>query len=858
MKKSLLMLGAVMLVLASCTKDPGTAGPESDAAVAAGHFAYLPVDQSRIVTKVATTKTVTRGAAESTEQIEALPDYSHATEWIDENTNWGNALMNGGAWVISENNPGKEFWVNGLNGSSLDIYVVKTGEIKLGLPDGDNNRKINIHVFPGAVVDLGQTFKSGWTVKVWGELKTCDYMTMNSNSKFYYYGNAPLTLSNFNVNANEQKQNMFKSFGDVKFTGYNTTFNGGIFEFIGAVEFDSENLWLQNQPIDMTFGACTYFRSHINFGGSSPVTFNAKYFLYWSGFTSQSGSNCKINLHNAVFAIDGDCEINNTDSGKNVWQQNMIVTASGENSAVAILGSLKINNSNVNDDKSKIYNFVTTDAADRVAFIGKPLGDGKFENPKIYVLDKGYIADPNNLHVYTDGSYAPEANPFAYENVQVNHPKVVIASNVGADGEQDCRSCYDYTGDEADDDEVEILPPFHKYSATGIAFIDDNIVAVCWHSNLHEDEDGGALGEEQDGFYHDHGTNSGAGYPSVENAQDWGGIIDIINLNTYNPENGPLFSQTLLNTQFKYNFVKYAGNKLYLAATSKRGAELNVIDYNGLLPSQDALNADGAGASARVKLAGASANCVELVNGSVATISGRSIGAVNWFTFTGDDDKRTTDYVEFDGYVFESNKDAGVAGYVDFGGKYLVDDGNYIIALNNTESATVSFLDKSNGRVLGSFDTGLKLVPTDGKNVLAAKNGKLYICCGHNGLHVYNYSGTTVDASKFGWSDYSANAVAVDDEGYIYLATGAGVVTLDPDNTLENKQTFKPIRYEQYTGTGFSYPAGSKPAEGEVKESSNFVALHNGKVFVAYGMYGLRIYDQAKLLTAPKDEEAAE
>ena len=89
---------------------------------------------------------------------------------------------------------------------------------------------------------------------------------------------------------------------------------------------------------------------------------------------------------------------------------------------------------------------------------------------------------------------------------------------------------------------VEVLPPTvsHKYSATGIAFR-DNLVYLCWHSNPETNMD----------------YAQGDFSPSVDHAEDFGGIVDVINIDSYDIKNS-LFEQSMENSEFKYNHVIYS------------------------------------------------------------------------------------------------------------------------------------------------------------------------------------------------------------------------------------------------------------------------------------------------------------
>ena len=136
-----------------------------------------------------------------------------------------------------------------------------------------------------------------------------------------------------------------------------------------------------------------------------------------------------------------------------------------------------------------------------------------------------------------------------------------------------------------------------------------------------------------------------------------------------------------------------------------------------------------------------------------------------------------------------------------------------------------------------SFEVGA-INPVDGKNVCICDNNYIYVCKGLNGFVIYDYNGNKVGGSK-----KHANGVDVDDN-YIYLAAGDGLVILDKHSTYldaEDGNTYnRTIKKFHYTGKG----ATMVTDETSVKQSANFVKKGpDGRIYVAYGMYGLQIYE---------------
>lgn len=104
-------------------------------------------------------------------------------------------------------------------------------------------------------------------------------------------------------------------------------------------------------------------------------------------------------------------------------------------------------------------------------------------------------------------------------------------------------------------------------------------------------------------------------------------------------------------------------------------------------------------------------------------------------------------------------------------------------------------------------------------------------------MGIYDYNGNRIGGSK-----KSANGVDVDDK-FIYLAAGDGLAVLSKDDLYTDKDGNvynRTIKKFNYTGKG----ATSVTDETSIKQSANFVKKGpDGRIYVAYGMYGLQIYD---------------
>ena len=352
---------------------------------------------------------------------------------------------------------------------------------------------------------------------------------------------------------------------------------------------------------------------------------------------------------------------------------------------------------------------------------------------------------------------------------------------------------------------VEVLPPngsaSHKFSATSITFNGD-MLYLSWHAN-----------PETNMEYAQHLFS-----PSVDSQDDFGGIIDVIRIDKYDITSS-LFEQSMENNEFKYNHIIYSDGTLYSAATSSKvGAALSKIALtsDGRFPELEQYE------EIRVSLTGYSANCVDRINNELITISGYSNGGINKFDINDNTNQSKKS--------INTNID-------NFQGKYVYYNENKgkIITLNNTDRGIVTIYN-TNMEEEHSFEVG-SIYPTDGKNVCIADNEYIYICKGQNGFAVYNYSGNRIGGSK-----KSANGVDVD-EKYIYLATGDGLAILDRNAvyTDADGNTYnRTIKKFNYRGRG----AASVTNETDIKQSANFVKKGpDGRIYVAYGMYGLQIYE---------------
>lgn len=343
---------------------------------------------------------------------------------------------------------------------------------------------------------------------------------------------------------------------------------------------------------------------------------------------------------------------------------------------------------------------------------------------------------------------------------------------------------------------IGILPPpgEHPFSATGFAFNEDqSLLYLGWHSNQK--------------------------FESTE----WGGYMDVIKVDAYNPQ-GTLFEQTWRSQEMKFNHTLYNNGMIYAAGTSSKvGAALFELPVN----ANGMFDNDIEKTYTRVNLNGESANCVELVGNNLVTISGWSQGAINVFPSASRDKKPANTYFEGE-----------------YQGKYVYLYNNRLVTLHDSENGIVEVYDVQSdvntalsGSPILTFNAGA-LNPHDGKNVCICDDNYIYVCRGNNKLAVFDFTGKQVAVTTT-----SANGVDVDDE-FIYLASGNGVNIFNKSDIKANDLvTLSPIANFKITEATTIQNHGSSL----IGQSSNYIKKGaDGRLYVAYGIYGLRIYEVVK------------
>lgn len=747
----------------------------------------LITDQSLLASRLylvtpETKKLGTRAVVNET-PAPAIPE--GALKLSEQPTNWNNGvtLTPGKSYYIDKEWKGTISRETGAEGTSIDIYVNANAEFVNSW--WNNNVPMNIYILPNAVLtycEAGEDNKvkipKATNVYCWGNITTPD------NMGFQLYQGGSLYMYNANADIFEVKDNKSQygsSFQiDTESVFYceremiiygRALFNGGKAHFVNKLTV-AKDMYVEKDT-EITLDDCSFVMQELDFKSTLNAVVNVNKYLQTNTLLTNQGK-ATINLKDALFEIVTDGML--VDKG----DQRVVINGIEANykSIIKVGGNLYL-------DRGNEY----TNVEGSVAAASFP--------------SQNFTGDLNlegNLRIKFYHN-VPEENTILTEDNLVVPKSVSIHANSWLPASED--GCRSETGKVP---VAEILPPTpiasHKYSATGIAF-NGNTVYLCWHSNPETN-----INYAQGDFS-----------PSVSHKEDFGGIIDVINIDTYDITNS-IFEQSMENSEFKYNHIIYSANHLYSAATNKKvGAALSEIALtaDGKFPISEQFE------EVRVNLTGYSANCVDRIGDELVTISGHSNGGINKFSIN--------DISNQEKKFINTNVE-------DFQGKYVYYNNNNgkVITLNNTSKGIITIYNTSM-QPESSFEVGA-INPVDGKNVCICDNNYIYVCKGLNGFVVYDYNGNKVGGSK-----KHANGVDVDDN-YIYLAAGDGLVILDKHSTYldaEDGNTYnRTIKKFHYTGKG----ATMVTDETSVKQSANFVKKGpDGRIYVAYGMYGLQIYE---------------
>ena len=791
MKKNVIFVGLFALmtiVLASCSDDSSITPENQQPEITTPDHVKLITDKSKLASRLVLV-TPEAKFSKSSRAVDETPAPSipeGALKLADQPTNWNNGVMltPGNAYYIDEEWKGTISRATGADGASIDIYVKANAEFVNSW--WNNDVPMNIYILPDAVLtycEAGEDNKvkipKGTKVYCWGNI------TSPENMGFQLYQGGSLYLydaegETFEVKDNKSQygssfqidtESVFYSEREVLVHG-RALFNGGKAHFVNKLTV-GKDMYVEKDT-EITLDDCSYVMQELDFKSTTGAVVNVNKYLKTNTLLTNQGR-ATMNLKDALFEIVTDGMF--VDKGDQVVVVNGI--ESNYKSIVKVGGKLYL-------DRGNEYTTVPGSVA-AASFPSRNFtGDLNLEGD---LRIKFYYDVEDELAVLS------EDNLVVPETVSIHANSWLPASEDG------CRS------EVGEVPVVEVLPPTpsstvsHKYSATGIAF-NGNTVYLCWHSNPETNMD----------------YAEGDFSPSVNGKDDFGGIIDVININTYDIASS-LFEQSLENSEFKYNHIMFSGNKLYSAATNlKVGAALSEIALtsDGKFPNLEQFE------EVRVNLTGYSANCVERIGDELVTISGYSKGGINKFALD-DIDNQEKKFIN--------------AASENFQGKYVYYNkaNGKVVTLNDTSKGIVTIYNASM-QPESSFEVGA-INPVDGKNVCICDNDYIYVCKGQNGFGVYDYNGNQVGGSK-----KHTNGVDVDDD-FIYLAAGDGLAILDKDATYvdaDGNTYNRTVKKFNYTGKG----ATSVTDETTVKQSANFVKKGpDGRIYVAYGMYGLQIYE---------------
>lgn len=772
--------------------------------------------RSRIVADFENVTTATKaGVVEPTLHEDAPSIPADAQPLKDQPTNWNGGVIlykagETGTWWNNATNsnvsysatgkyyvPAGETWSGSISindaGEGIDIYIA--GDVSTDLLWYNGGQKVNIYILPGAsysyALDGGDNkahVRNATTIKCWGEFnvyKNKDdnstkyglridqggafYMFEGSSDQLYLPDNGQ-SVDNYNHgNATLEVDGFFYSEIPV-YVGGTTYFNGGEATFVSTFQTDG-HMWPNNNA-HVTFGECATIGRDTWFVGPATIDVNTCLTTTVLNTSDHSSNDIKIILHNSLLKVLEDAYIDNRSN------MNHIIGEGNGYSVFNVLGTL----------------YMT--AADMQVEDGYRTG----EITAIEGLVDLYADNMRCGNAY----YKPVDTE--WDNHQLEPTKVEFEDHILVEGGTYLPGGPSGCGQFGTEPEIKlkgliaIMPPTgeHRFSATGLDFNND-LVYLSWHSN-----------------------------PKIENT-DKGGYMDVIRIDRYNATENSLFEQSLYSSEFRFNHAKYYDGILYGAATSfKIGAALAKIslDGDGMISSYPDPEVR------RVNLSGKSANCVEVVNGKLVTVSGWSEGALQTVPMTAAKPDNTYHEGAYQGkHIYHNSKT------------------HEVIILHDTENGKVDIYneDGSFSSPVLSFNAGA-IEPYDGKNVCISDSDYIYICRGFNGLSVFDKQGNPV-AQTYSFYDeagdldiqtaISASGVDVDDR-YIYVAAGFGVIVYDKNDITGNGVvTLKPV-----TKSALPYTTPLQNVSSTVGASANYIRKGaDGRLYVAYGVYGLRIYD---------------
>lgn len=351
-----------------------------------------------------------------------------------------------------------------------------------------------------------------------------------------------------------------------------------------------------------------------------------------------------------------------------------------------------------------------------------------------------------------------------------------------------------------------------NWSATGITIANGNAY-VSWHSN----------------------------HQATVAAQNWGGAIDMIDINALvNGQKDGALTGTLVSQAVKFNNIVAveAGNIFYLPITSyTNGAAVGRWTRGSL-------------AMDTIALPGSSANSVKIDGNDLYAVTGYAGGL---FKVNAD----------FNVEGVENVIDTIVEPSADFGGKYIAgdyylrtnDEKSQIVNLNGTvrnegapllsEEKFAEAYDPANGEW---YPLTGETARHYGKHTMAIDGNYIYVgggqgSNGENGLRVYAGTGLVW---QNGTNTTAVTVAEVGGKKYVFAATGAGLRVYEPYDSSKDSLPLYAMEVLDYddNGNAADHEGMNQPQAGTDAHSSNFVAVDetSGLIFVACGQSGVYVF----------------
>jgi len=302
-----------------------------------------------------------------------------------------------------------------------------------------------------------------------------------------------------------------------------------------------------------------------------------------------------------------------------------------------------------------------------------------------------------------------------------------------------------------------------------------------------------------------------------------------------------------VNDNQDFNHCTIFGNAMYTTGDTKAGAKLGRIRLNnGSFENADNMDV--------FKLKGGSGNCV-VANGANEFLIATNAGfqSLNPNDLDGDWDKDwDKDWEKKLEFFRGTDGSAKHIATPDLNSNIVTLHLEEVTPLNDGtgEKKAKAVIQKGWGENAQTISNKeYEITPTNGKNTIAMDaNGYIYVCLGENGVVKLDSNGKYVGEycltkDRPGYQGKAcANGVAVDKD-YVYIAYGGyGLVVTDKDMKRLDRYAHK----EPMTENGEIVKDENGNMVVKAVYSANYVAVVDGKIYVAYGRNGLGILELEK------------